>query len=136
MTRLRFAAPVTLDYVPEWVLGTLLDQPRSGLSPVRPTITRIQQAVCSHLNVTMADLLALRRKAALVRKRHIAMYLAATLTERSLPEIGRAFGNRDHTTILHAKRKVAALLAAGDERLAADIAEVERMLGVREEGGR
>jgi hypothetical protein len=139
VTLLRFAPSVSLDYLPEWVLASCLDSPlascldspRPKLAPGAPTILRIQQAVCIHLDVTMTDLLAHRRAAKLVRKRHIAMYLASALTGRSLPEIGRAFGNRDHTTILHAKRKVASLLEAGDEKLAADIAKIECLLAHR-----
>lgn len=61
-------------------------------------------------NLTIADLKAPRRDAAVIRARQIAMYLAKTLTARSFPDVGRRFGGRDHTTVLHAVRKIEALL--------------------------
>ena len=57
------------------------------------------------------DMRSARRTANIVRPRQVAMYLAKTLTLRSLPEIGRRFGGRDHTTVLHAVRKITALVA-------------------------
>ncbi|MEJ1157009.1 chromosomal replication initiator protein DnaA [Prosthecomicrobium sp. N25] len=72
----------------------------------RVKIEDIQRAVCKQYNVSKADLLSSRRTRTVVRPRQIAMYLSKTLTPRSLPEIGRRFGNRDHTTVLHAVRKI------------------------------
>ncbi len=75
--------------------------------PKRVRIEDIQRTVARQYNVSRADLLSARRTANVVRPRQIAMYLAKTLTLRSLPEIGRRFGGRDHTTVLHAVRKIA-----------------------------
>ncbi|KPL52602.1 chromosomal replication initiator protein DnaA [Prosthecomicrobium hirschii] len=72
----------------------------------RVKIEDIQRIVCKQYNVSKADLLSSRRTRTVVRPRQIAMYLSKTLTPRSLPEIGRRFGNRDHTTVLHAVRKI------------------------------
>ena len=75
--------------------------------PKRVKIEDIQRVVARQYNVSRADLLSSRRTANVVRPRQVAMYLAKTLTLRSLPEIGRRFGGRDHTTVLHAVRKIA-----------------------------
>jgi hypothetical protein len=80
-----------------------------------PRIEQIQSAVCERYNVTMADLSSIRRTANVVRPRQVAMYLCRELTLRSLPEIGRRFGMRDHTTVLHATRKIHALRATDEE---------------------
>ena len=74
--------------------------------PKRVKIEDIQKLVATHFNVSRADILSSRRTANVVRPRQIAMYLAKTMTLRSLPEIGRRFGGRDHTTVLHAVRKI------------------------------
>jgi len=82
--------------------------------------TRIKRAVAAYFGVTWADLEGPRRWKKFVRPRQIAMYLARTLTPHSLPEIARHFGGRDHTTVLHAVRKIEALRAADpalDERI-------------------
>lgn len=90
-------------------------------------IEDIQRVVAKHFNVTKADLLSSRRARAVVRPRQIAMYLAKQLTPRSLPEIGRRFGGRDHTTVLHAVRKVEELMS-DDADLANEIDLLKRML--------
>lgn len=74
------------------------------------TIDKIKRAVARDCNLTAIDMVSERRTAQVVRARQIAMYLAKTLTPRSLPEIGRRFGGKDHTTVLHAVRKMAALI--------------------------
>src|SRR5690606_7018788 len=74
--------------------------------PKRAKIEDIQKLVASRYNVSRSDILSARRPAAVVRPRQIAMYLSRVLTLRSLPEIGRRFGGRDHTTVLHAVRKI------------------------------
>jgi chromosomal replication initiator protein len=81
----------------------------------------------SHFNVSRAEILSSRRTANVVRPRQIAMYLAKTLTLRSLPEIGRRFGGRDHTTVLHAVRKIEEL-ASKDRNLAEVIELLKRIL--------
>ncbi len=93
--------PISLDMA-EMALRDLLRQKEAR----RVKIEEIQRVVCKQYNVTKADLLSSRRTRTVVRPRQIAMYLAKTLTPRSLPEIGRRFGNRDHTTVLHAVRKI------------------------------
>jgi chromosomal replication initiator protein len=77
--------------------------------------------------VSRADLLSSRRTANVVRPRQVAMYLAKVLTLRSLPEIGRRFGGRDHTTVLHAVRKIENL-AGNDSALAEEIESLKRQL--------
>jgi chromosomal replication initiator protein len=79
--------------------------------PKRVRVEEILKLVSAHYNVTRADLLSSRRTASVVRPRQIAMYLSKTLTLRSLPEIGRRFGGRDHTTVLHAVRKIERMMA-------------------------
>jgi chromosomal replication initiation ATPase DnaA len=87
-------------------------------------IEAIQRAVLTEYpTVTMYDLKSVRRKKTMVRARQIAVYLAKTLTARSLPEIGKRFGGRDHTTILHSVRKIEAMI----EHDAALAAEIERI---------
>ncbi|SOB79311.1 chromosomal replication initiator protein DnaA [Sphingomonas guangdongensis] len=72
----------------------------------RVTIDEIQKAVSAHFDLKPIDLLSARRAVAVARPRQIAMYLAKRLTTRSLPEIGRKFGNRDHSTVIHAVRRI------------------------------
>src|SRR3954469_1714582 len=95
--------------------------------PKRVKIEDIQRAVARHYNVSRADMLSSRRTANVVRPRQVAMYLAKTLTLRSLPEIGRRFGGRDHTTVLHAVRKIESLVG-NDSVLAEEIEILKRLL--------
>jgi chromosomal replication initiator protein len=95
--------------------------------PRRVKIEDIQRVVARHYNVSKADLLSSRRTRTIVRPRQIAMYLAKVLTPRSLPEIGRRFGGRDHTTVLHAVRKIEGLIE-GDMTLADEIELLKRMI--------
>ncbi len=90
-------------------------------------IEDIQKLVASHFNVSRGDILSARRTASVVRPRQIAMYLSNLLTPRSLPEIGRRFGGRDHTTVLHAVRKITGLVTA-DGTLSEEIELLKRML--------
>ena len=75
-------------------------------SQKKVNIEQIQKKVSEHFNVKMSDMSSARRSRTIARPRQIAMYLSKNLTSRSLPEIGRRFGNRDHTTVIHAVRKV------------------------------
>lgn len=75
------------------------------------TIEEIQRKVCAQFEIRMTDMSSARRARAVARPRQVAMYLAKMLTSRSLPEIGRKFGNRDHTTVMHAVRKIEELRA-------------------------
>ena len=70
------------------------------------TIENIQKTVAEYFRIRVSDLSSKRRYRSIVRPRQIAMALARELTNRSFPEIGAAFGDRDHTTVLHACRKV------------------------------
>jgi chromosomal replication initiator protein len=95
--------------------------------PKRVKIEDIQRVVARQYNVSRSDLLSSRRTANVVRPRQVAMYLAKTLTLRSLPEIGRRFGGRDHTTVLHAVRKIEGLVGS-DMTLAEEIEILKRHL--------
>jgi chromosomal replication initiator protein len=95
--------------------------------PKRVKIEDIQKLVASHFNVSRADILSSRRTANVVRPRQIAMYLSKVLTLRSLPEIGRRFGGRDHTTVLHAVRKIETL-ATSDGNFSEEIELLKRIL--------
>ena len=95
--------------------------------PKRIKIEDIQKLVASRYNVSRSDILSERRTAAVVKPRQIAMYLSKVLTLRSLPEIGRRFGGRDHTTVLHAVRKIEKLI--GEDTVLGDEVELlKRML--------
>jgi chromosomal replication initiator protein len=91
------------------------------------TIEEIQKRVAEHYNIRLSDMSSARRARAVARPRQIAMFLAKQLTSRSLPEIGRKFGGRDHTTVMHAVRKIEELRAA-DSSFAEDVDLLRRML--------
>jgi chromosomal replication initiator protein len=110
----------------EMAEATLRDLVRNT-EPRRVKIEDIQRVVSKHYSVSKADLLSARRTRTIVRPRQIAMYLAKMMTPRSLPEIGRRFGNRDHTTVLHAVRKIEDL-SRNDSTLAQEIDLLKRML--------
>jgi len=93
----------------------------------RVTIEEIQKQVANHFNIRISDMHSARRARSVARPRQVAMYLAKQLTARSLPEIGRKFGGRDHTTVMHAVRKVEELKAS-DPGFAEDIELLRRML--------
>jgi chromosomal replication initiator protein len=93
----------------------------------RVTIDEIQKRVAEHFNVRFIDMQSQRRARDIARPRQVAMYLCKMLTERSLPEIGRKFGGRDHTTVIHAIRRIEALSQA-DKGLAEDIRILTRTL--------
>ncbi len=93
----------------------------------RVRIEDIQKVVSRQFNVSKNDLLSNRRTRIIVRPRQIAMYLSKVMTPRSLPEIGRRFGGRDHTTVLHAVRKIEEL-ASKDQKLAHEIELLKRLI--------
>jgi chromosomal replication initiator protein len=95
--------------------------------PKRIKIEDIQKVVAQHYNVSRSDILSARRTASVVRPRQVAMYLSKTMTLRSLPEIGRRFGGRDHTTVLHAVRKIESL-ASQDLALNEELEMLRRRL--------
>lgn len=93
----------------------------------RITIDEIQRKVAEHYNIRLSEMHSARRARNVARPRQIAMYLAKQLTARSLPEIGRKFGGRDHTTVMHAVRKIEELMG-GDASFAQDVEIVRRAL--------
>lgn len=93
------------------------------------TIEEIQKRVAEHFNIRLSEMYSSRRARAVARPRQIAMYLAKQLTARSLPEIGRKFGGRDHTTVMHAVRKVEELKST-DNGFSEDVELLRRMLEV------
>jgi chromosomal replication initiator protein len=114
--------PVTLEMAEREVRDLIRPQ-----EPKRIKIEDIQRVVARQYNVSRSDLLSSRRTANVVRPRQVAMYLAKTLTLRSLPEIGRRFGGRDHTTVLHAVRKIEALVSK-DNALSEEVESLKRQL--------
>ncbi len=93
----------------------------------RASIEDIQRKVAEHFNMRLAEMVSVRRARAVARPRQIAMYLAKQLTPRSLPEIGKKFGGRDHTTVLHAVKRVEELMAQ-DRSLAEEVHLLRKML--------
>ena len=93
----------------------------------RITIEEIQRSVCAHFKLDKSDMVSKRRLRAVARPRQIAMYLAKEMTPRSYPEIGRRFGGRDHSTVIHAVRVIESLRVT-DSEIDADIAAIRRAL--------
>ncbi|MGX9966334.1 chromosomal replication initiator protein DnaA [Roseomonas sp. F4] len=116
-----FGRPVTLEGAQEVLHDILRAHDR------RVTIEEIQKRVAEHYNIRLTDMSSPRRARAVARPRQVAMYLAKQLTSRSLPEIGRRFGGRDHTTVMHAVSRVAELMQA-DSAFAEDVELLRRML--------
>ena len=116
-----FGRPVTLESCQEVLHDILRAHDR------RVTIEEIQKRVAEHYNMRLADMSSARRARNVARPRQVAMYLAKQLTSRSLPEIGRKFGNRDHTTVMHAVAKVQELMQQ-DAGFAEDVELLRRML--------
>jgi len=114
--------PITVDLAERVIRDLVAAQERPQIR-----IEDIQRVVSVHYQVSRSDLVSSRRTRAIVVPRQIAMYLAKVLTPRSLPEIGRRFGNRDHTTVLHAVRKIEGLLGS-DKGLARDIEALRRRI--------
>ena len=113
--------PVTLEFTRE----TLADLLRAHEKKL--TIDEIQRKVAEYYVLKMTDLLSARRAREVARPRQVAMYLAKKLTPRSLPEIGRRFGGRDHTTVMHAVKRIEELRAA-DSELNNDVVHLTRLL--------
>lgn len=113
--------PVTLDMAHE-SLGDLV-----RVYDRRLTIDEIQRKVAEHYNIRLSDMLSPRRARTIARPRQIAMHLCKELTDKSLPEIGRKFGGRDHTTIMHGVKRIAQLCDE-DAALREDVAVLRRSL--------
>lgn len=117
----------------EGVCTLSLDEAQGILRPhlrggeKRVTVDDIQKATAEHFGLKQADLISERRNRAIARPRQAAMWLAKQLTTRSLPDIGRRFGGRDHTTVLHAVRRIEELKAA-DAQLTRDLETLTRKL--------
>ena len=114
--------PITLEMTQE-VLQDLL---RANVR--RVSIDEIQRRVADYFNIRLSDLLSSRRARQVARPRQVAMYLAKKLTAKSLPAIGREFGGRDHTTVMHAVKRIDELRLA-DSGLEEDIQHLERIFG-------
>jgi len=112
---------ITLDLTQECLADILREASR------KVTVDEIQRKVSEHYNIRLADLIGPRRYKTVARPRQIAMYLAKQLTSRSLPEIGRRFGGRDHTTVMHSVRRVEELRNE-DSQIAEDIELLQRAL--------
>jgi chromosomal replication initiator protein len=115
------ARPITLDFAKE-ALSDLL-----ALQEKLVTIENIQKTVAEYYKIRVADLLSKRRSRSVARPRQLAMSLAKELTSHSLPEIGDAFGGRDHTTVIHACRKIKELKET-EPRIGEDYANLLRTL--------
>ena len=120
--RQSFEPQITIERIDE-LLGHIY---RSG-EPKRVRIEDIQRIVARHYNVSKTELLSNRRTRTIVKPRQVAMYLSKVLTPRSLPEIGRRFGGRDHTTVLHAVRKIEGL-SGSDTTLAQELELLRRLI--------
>jgi chromosomal replication initiator protein len=116
-----FNRPVTLEATQEVLHDILKAHDR------RVTIEEIQKRVAEHFSIRLTDMSSARRARAVARPRQVAMYLAKQLTSRSLPEIGRKFGNRDHTTVMHAVTRVTEIMGV-DAAFAEDVELLRRLL--------
>jgi len=126
LTRLfAFASLVGREISLELAQDCLADILRA--SDRKVTIEEIQRKVAEHYNIRLADMIGPKRLRTVARPRQVAMYLAKQLTPRSLPEIGRRFGGRDHTTIMHGVRKIEELMST-DSQLADDLQMLRRLL--------
>ena len=113
--------PVTLEMAQESLSDILRATDR------KVTIDEIIRKVTDHYGVNLTDMLSARRTRSIARPRQVAMYLSKKLTSKSLPEIGRRFGKRDHTTVIHAVKKIEELQSI-DNQIAKDIEVLRRML--------
>jgi chromosomal replication initiator protein len=102
-------------------------RPHLSCNERKVTVDMIQKAVAEHYNLKQADLISERRARAVARPRQVAMWIAKQVTTRSLPDIGRRFGGRDHTTVLHAVRRIEALKGE-DASIARDLDVLLRKL--------
>ena len=113
--------PIDLDLTNECLADILREADR------KVTVEEIQRRVSEHYNVRLSDLIGPRRVRTIARPRQIAMYLAKHMTARSLPDIGRRFGGRDHTTVMHGVRKIEELKTT-DSQIADDLELLRRAL--------
>lgn len=113
--------PITLETTQEVLQDLLRANDR------RISIDEIQKQVAGHYNIKVSDMHSARRSRAVARPRQVAMFLSKRFTSKSLPEIGRKFGGKDHTTVMHAVKRIEELMAA-DNEFAQDIKLLEKIL--------
>ncbi len=113
--------PITLDTAHECLADLIRQHDK------KVTIEEIMRKVAEHYCLRMSDMTSARRSRSVARPRQVAMYLSKVMTSKSLPEIGRRFGGRDHTTVMHAVRKIESL-SETDAQIAEDIEILRRML--------
>ena len=129
MTRLHATSqhagtPITVESAELWMKDLV-----RGNSPRPPKVEDILRVISKHFGVSKHDILSQRRHRSIVWPRQIGMFLAKQMTARSLPEIGRRFGGRDHTTVLHAIRKIEGELKS-NSRLRAEIEDLKKLLSI------
>ena len=113
--------PVTLEAAQDLLSDLLRANDR------RISVDEIQKKVAEHYNIRVADMHSPRRARQVARPRQVAMYLAKALTEHSLPEIGRKFGGRDHTTIMHGVRRIEELIGI-DKAIQEDVLKLKKAI--------
>ncbi len=112
---------ITLDLTQECLADILKQSDR------KVTVEEIQRKVSEHYAIRLSDMIGPKRVRSIARPRQVAMYLAKQLTSRSLPEIGRRFGGRDHTTVMHGVRRIEELKGT-DSQIADDVEMLRRAL--------
>ena len=112
---------VTIDLAKECLRDLLSLQVR------QTTLENIQKVTAEYFSIRVSDLHSKRRSRSITRPRQLAMYIAKELTKNSLPEIGESFGGRDHTTVIHACKKIAELMA-DDLKMVEDYNNIKRLL--------
>ncbi len=125
MRLFAFASLVGREITLELAQDCLADILRA--SDRKVTVEEIQRKVSEHYNIRLSDMIGPKRMRTIARPRQVAMYLAKQLTTRSLPEIGRRFGGRDHTTVMHGVRRIEEL-RVGDTQLSDDLEMLRRAL--------
>jgi len=114
--------PISVEFARQEILAA------SSARPTESSVEDIQRIVCHHFKLRSTDLLSKDRHKSIAFARHVAMYLCKQRLKCSFPELGRAFGNRDHTTVMSAVRKVEALRNQ-DPEVRAHLEAIERKLG-------
>ena len=111
-----------------WLADEADKAAKTGTYVKRITIARIQEATSAYFKMGSNDLKSVSRRHWIVYPRQVAMYLCRTMTTQSYPEIGRRFGGRDHTTAIHAVRKVGQLVSEGNATAIKDVAAIKRLI--------
>jgi chromosomal replication initiator protein len=127
LIRMVAFASLTGRHVTAQLAGEVLDGLYGRAKPRVRTVEDVQAAACDAFGITLEELVSTSRSARVTWPRQVAMYLARELTDQSLPAIGRAFGNRDHTTVMHAVRKIEELKIS-DLSIAEDVELLKRQL--------